>query len=151
MSYASQTNVPVIQSQAEIERTISRYGAENFIFGKRNGKAVIGFELKTRAIKMSMDIPPRAVFFKDKKGKVLTENQAESKRAQRERALWRAMALIVKAKLEAVESGVATIEQEFLAYTVIPGGQTVAEAIQPRLQAWIDEGKVPQLLLAAGE
>jgi hypothetical protein len=47
------------------------------------------------------------------------------------RQRWRALALVVKAKLEAVQSGIATFEDEFLAYTMLPerrDGQPVAGA-----------------------
>ena len=40
------------------------------------------------------------------------------------RQRWRALALCIKAKLEAVECGITSFEEEFLAHVVMPNGQT---------------------------
>ena len=42
--------------------------------------------------------------------------------------------LVLKAKLEAVEAGLTTLEQEFLAGMVLPGDTMVSEALLPRLE-----------------
>ncbi len=41
----------------------------------------------------------------------------------------RALLLVIKAKLESVESGIETLEQAFLAHVVMANGQTVYERI----------------------
>jgi len=43
------------------------------------------------------------------------------------RVAWRELFLLIKAKLVAVESRRITIQDEFLAYTVMPDGRTVSE------------------------
>ncbi len=55
-----------------------------------------------------------------------TAASAEWDQACRQR--WRALALLVKAKLEAVESGIVSFEEEFLAHVVLPDGSTVYQA-----------------------
>lgn len=149
MSYASETTVPVSRSKQEIEEIIGRYGAQSFMIGVKGLNAMIGFEVNSRQIKMVISMPVRESFKRDKRGNLRTDKQIETAQAQAERQRWRALVLIVKAKLEAVASGVATFEQEFLSYTVLPGGRTVHEELAPRLQAYYDNGEVPPLLLTA--
>jgi len=62
------------------------------------------------------------------------------------RRRWRSLALVLKAKLEAVSTGIVTFEEEFLPYIVLPGGQTVGEKIIPSLDAAYASGKLPKLL-----
>ena len=64
------------------------------------------------------------------------------------RARWRALLLVIKAKLEAVESGITTFETEFLPCTVLPGGATVAEEIAPRVREMLSTGSSMPLLPA---
>jgi hypothetical protein len=55
--------------------------------------------------------------------------------------------LIIKGKLEGIERKIATFEDEFLAYTVLPNGKTVSEIIQPQIEKALKTGRMPQLLL----
>lgn len=59
----------------------------------------------------------------------------------------RSLCLCVKAKLEAVESGISSFESEFLAHFVVPGGKTFGEIAIPQLEEARISGKLPQLLL----
>jgi hypothetical protein len=54
--------------------------------------------------------------------------------------------LVIKAKLEAVEGGITTFEDEFLAHIVLPDGQTVAHHVRPRIEAVYSSGEVQALL-----
>jgi hypothetical protein len=59
--------------------------------------------------------------------------------------------MVVKAKLEAVESGIVTFEDEFLAQTVLPDNRTVGESVaEPIKRAYI-EGHVRPLLQLEGK
>lgn len=68
------------------------------------------------------------------------------------RQRWRALALVIKAKLEAVETGIVSFEQEFLPHLVLPNGGTVHEWLAPQMEAVYDKGVMPRLLpqLTAG-
>ena len=63
---------------------------------------------------------------------------------------WRALRLVIQAKLEAVEAEITTFEEEFLAHIVLPDGQTVAQHVQPRVESMYREGKMQALLPPAG-
>ena len=51
MAYAEKTTVSTEKSRAEIERTLTRYGADQFMYGWDQEQAVIGFRLVGRQIK----------------------------------------------------------------------------------------------------
>lgn len=72
--------------------------------------------------------------------------KAKAEAATRQR--WRALVLVLKAKLEAVASGISTLEAEFLANVVMADGRTLGAAILPRLTEAAATGR---LLPAAGE
>ena len=65
---------------------------------------------------------------------------------QATRQCWRALALVVKAKLEAVEANIATFEEEFMAHIVMPDGKTVAEHARPMIASAYKSGKIQPLL-----
>lgn len=71
---------------------------------------------------------------------------AASKPAAELRRRWRAPALVIKAKLEAVESGIRTFDEEFVADTVLPDGRTVAQWLLPQVDAAAVSGFMSALL-----
>ncbi len=155
--YAKSTRVSVAKSKEEIERTLVRYGADQFLYGADHEEnfAIVGFRYEQRQIKMRLPMPERGEFFglhHDSIGREYyrSEDAAEKLYEKAQRQRWRALTLVIKAKLEAIESGIATFEDEFLAYTVLPGGQTVGEWAAPQLDKAMSNGKVPKLLPAGG-
>jgi len=54
--------------------------------------------------------------------------------------------LAIKAKLECVESGIASFEEEFLAYIVLPNQQTMGQLALPQIAQAYGGGKMPPLL-----
>ncbi len=67
------------------------------------------------------------------------------------RRIWRALLLVIKAKLEAVESGISEFEEEFLAHIVLPDGRTVGEFIRPEVAIAYETKKMPPLALPSGK
>lgn len=55
---------------------------------------------------------------------------------------WRLLAQLVRAKLEAVDAGIVTFEEEFLGAMVMPGGRTVYDAAAPGIAAAYRQGPV---------
>ncbi len=53
---------------------------------------------------------------------------------------------MIKATLEAVESGITTFEEEFLAHIVMPDGMTVGNHVRPTIAAWYAGGTMRPLL-----
>lgn len=148
--YASDTSVSCDRSKTEIERTLNRYGATCFQYGSKPDRAVIQFEMHERRIRFNLPLPgPKEALRLSKLNRVIEEHQSvlDRRLEQLQRQRWRALALAVKAKLEAVASGITTFETEFMAHIVLPGGQTVGEEILPRIDEAYKTGKVKPLML----
>ena len=62
------------------------------------------------------------------------------------RQRWRARALVVKAKLEAVETGITTCEEEFLSCIVLPDNSTVGDSMLPQVEHAYSTGEMPRML-----
>ena len=149
MRYAQSTLVSSERSKAEIERILSRYGAESFMYGFKEDKAVIGFKMSNRLIRFELPMPDKKAdeFWKTPTGRrTRNEYQAASAWEKASRQRWRALALVIKAKLEAVESGISEFEQEFMANIVLPDGKTVGEHLKPQIESAYGSGKMPKLL-----
>ena len=106
-TYASQTSVPSDKSRAEIERTLARYGASSFMYGWDQTRAVIAFEMNGRRLKFILPMPERdsrEFTHTPAKNQRRSAAAAEAAYDQAVRQRWRALALVIKAKLEAVEA-----------------------------------------------
>ena len=57
---------------------------------------------------------------------------------------------MIKAKLETVESGISTVEAEFLANIVLPDTTTAGDWMIPPIDAAYRTGEMPPMLPAAG-
>lgn len=138
--FAANTSVDAGASRAEIERTLRRYGCDEFGYMSSRDQAVILFTLHSRRVKFVLPLPdPAATEFTrtPSRGQPRTPAAALEAWEQAVRQRWRALALCVKAKLEAVEAGIETYDQAFLAHFVLPSGETVSERILPELDgAW---------------
>lgn len=146
-TYAKQTTVSPEKSRAEIEHILTRYGASKFMYGWQASNAIIAFEAHGRRIRFVMQVPDK-VEHGPKGRRVRNTNEATEREKRR---LWRALALGILAKLEMVESNIASFEDEFLAYVVLPNGMTVGEFIQPQIEQAYKTQTMPPLLLGPGE
>ncbi|WP_447896008.1 hypothetical protein [Vreelandella sp. GE22] len=150
--YAENTSVSSERSRAEIEQTVSRYGASGFMYGWDGATAVMAFQMNGRRVRFNLDMPDRnsTAFTQTDTGRDRAPAQAAKAWEQACRQRWRALALVIKAKLEAVESGVTEFEEEFLAHIVLPNGSTVGGWMLPQVQTAYDTGTMPPLLPAPG-
>ena len=129
MRYAKTTSVPINRTKAEIESTLVKYGASAFMTGWNDkGQATIAFRMRSRSIRFLMP-------------EILVEKPRRARRGwsstnatlQAERSAWRSLLLLVKAKLEAVESGFTEFDEEFLPHIVTETGETVFERLRERI------------------
>jgi hypothetical protein len=147
--YAARTEVDSARSRVEIERTLERYGADQFAYGTQPGSAMIGFRLKGRMIRFTIPMPLLEDFrYTEARGYERTDKATRDAWEQATRQKWRALALVIKAKLEAVEAGITDVESEFLAATMLPNGETVGDWIEPQIQVAYETGGMPALLPA---
>ena len=148
--YAAGTKVSVSSSQAEIRNVLARYGAEGFMFGEDNEKALVGFRAHGRNVRFVVPMPTDDEL-RLTPGRIRrTAAQITTARAAEERRRWRALALAIKAKLEVVASGIATFEEEFLAHVVLPSGQTIGDHVTPAIAEAYERGVMPSTLLQIG-
>lgn len=148
-TYAAGTDVSSDKSRTEIEKTLARWGADSFAYMTNRTQAQVAFEYEGRRIRFTLPLPDRASreFTLTPTGKERARTAAEAAYEQAVRQRWRALALVVKAKLEAVESGISTFEQEFYANIVLPGGSTVFEATAGQVDAALSAGRRGPLTL----
>lgn len=149
--YAENTQVSSDRSRAEIERTLRRYGATAFAYGWDAEAATLMFEIANRRVMFRLPMPNPAdkAFTLTPTGKGRSAAAAEAAHEQAVRQRWRALALVIKAKLEAVAAGITTVEQEFLAHIVLPDGRTVGQHTQPVIAAAYETGEMRPMLPGA--
>lgn len=145
MAYAENTKVPLEQSIAEIIGMVRKAGAQQLGQFQERDRFLIMFTLGDRQMKFTVPL----VTTYD--GPLRSGNgrpvDAKARIEQMNRQKGRALMLVIKAKLESVESGVETFEQAFLANIVVHGGQTVYDEIRKPLALQYTEGKIAPLML----
>lgn len=149
MGYAEGTEVTPERSQQEIAGVIRRYGADGFVSGWQGNRAMVEFFADARRVRFLLTLPDDPTRFATTPGG-RSRNQAGQRSALEAeiRRRWRALALVIKAKLEVVQSGITTFETEFMANIVMPDGRTVAEHVVPAIKESYDRGQVSGQLLA---
>lgn len=147
MAYAEKTSVSVAKTKADIEELVQKYGADQFISGFKDNIAIVGFSLADRQVRFVLPLPDKAKFlYTPGRGQRRTDDAARAAWEQACRSKWRALYLVIKAKLEAVDAGISTFEREFLADIVLPDGQTAGDWIHPQLEQAYLTGNMPPLL-----
>lgn len=149
MTYAEGTSVSSDKSRAEIERTLARYGATSFMYGWDAGQAMIGFVARERQVRFYLPLPDRearSITHTPSKGLRRSAEQIEATYEQAVRQKWRALALVIKAKLEAVEAGIVSFEDEFAMFTMLPDGSRARDHVVPAIErAYEERAMVPML------
>ena len=152
MSYAANTEVPADRSRGEIENTLMRYGADQFMYGWNDQGAVIQFRANERFVRFVLPMPDKEDdrFALTPGGKRRRDDDGRLKAWEQEtRRRWRALALAVKAKLEIVASGISSFESEFMANIVLPGGETVGDWLSPQIDEAYKSGIMPERMMLA--
>lgn len=147
--YAENTSVSSSQSRAEIERTLTKYGASGFMYGWQDSRALVGFQMHGKQIKFMLMLPnkhDREFTHTPSRGTLRSQEQQDAAYEQAVRQRWRALALVIKAKLEAVEAGITIFEDEFLAHIVLPDGRTAGEYMVPQIEEAYRTRQMPAML-----
>lgn len=144
MAFAEGTKVPADRSRAEIEALVRKAGARGITSGTEwdRGCAAIDFRFAERHVRFRIFIPTPAaarehlLSRRSKPRGSALESAVADYVASEERRRWRCLLLVVKAKLESVESGIETFDQSFFAHVVTNDGSTLYERLQgsPMLQ-----------------
>tara|TARA_R110000803_G_scaffold83326_4_gene149487 strand:+ start:221 stop:691 length:471 start_codon:yes stop_codon:yes gene_type:complete len=151
--FAENTSVSSEKSRMEIERILGRYGADGFMYGWEPDRAIIAFRMTGRHVKFVLPMPDRSsreFTHTPEKNMRRSESAAASAFEQAVRQRWRALALVIKAKLEAVETGITVFDDEFMAHIQLPNGETVGNWMRPQIELAYEKGTMPALLPAPG-
>jgi len=150
--YAENTTVSIEKSQAEIQALIRRYGAKRFAsaFDEDSGLSIIQFEVESLRILFRLQLPNITDdrFQRDGRGYTRTQAAIEKSHEQECRRLWRSLVMVIKAKLESVESGIESFEEAFLAQVIVPGsgGQTFGQIAVPQIAESYRTNTLPPML-----
>lgn len=148
MTYAKTTQVSTSQSEIQIKVILKKHGATGIMIGENEEMLAIQFSMQNRQIRFIIPFPKSSddeIKFTDS-GKPRSESAIDTALKQVLRQRYRLLFLVVKAKLEAVKSGVVSFEEEFLAHTVMSDGKTVGQWAQPQIANMYETGKMPPLL-----
>ena len=146
-NYAAGSEVPVGRSRQHLEQLLTAHGADGFAYGWSKTQDRIEFVMQDRRIRFTLPRPDRAKFLLTPSGLQRTDQQIQSALDGEDRRRWRALLLVVRAKIEAVEGGIATFDEEFLAFIVMPNDRTIGDVLVPQLT----DGSITRKLLAPGE
>jgi hypothetical protein len=148
--YASNTSVSPEKTQVDIRETLRRYGAGKFGIMEETDKAHVMFEYDSLMIQLTIALPDKKDFLKTESGRSRTKTAIDESYKQAIRQRWRALLLAIKAKLEAIECGISTIEKEFMAFVILPDGKSLGDHLIPELKKISGTGKMPKLLSFSG-
>jgi hypothetical protein len=153
IAYAADTTVSVERSRLEVEMLLAKHGAQQraVLVDDEAGHARVGFVVAGRKYVLEVPLPvrPTGVWPKENGkeppgwGSWSAERRSKflSDRWQQEcRSRWRAVVLLMKAKLELVRIGLSTVEREFLADLVLPDGRTAGQTIGAYVAKLIADG-----------
>jgi hypothetical protein len=150
MAYAENTTVPVEKSFSEMVTLLRKAGADRIAQMQGSDGFSIQFELSDRMIRFTLPVPLWTDMPKHNgRNQTLTDDKRQTLADRVAMSRARALLLVVKAKLESVESEIETFEQAFLANVVMPDGKTVYERISEPLALEYRAGR-PSMLLLGG-
>ena len=118
--YGSGTRVEIHRSRSELERVLNKYGADEVLFVEADAGASIQFAMQGRYVQLALPLPDpqHARFTHTPSGKSRTVAAQERAYEQALREHWRSLVVAVRGKLQSVESGISTFDQEFERFLV---------------------------------
>lgn len=124
--YAAKTKSSIPKTQQDIGFLL-RKSAEEWTVTERPGKGGdVIFKMRSKVVRMRIAYEKIGGF---------TQRQWDQDCC----AKWRGLLLVIKAKLVAIETGIAIFDQEFLPYFVTKSGLTIFEALSPNLTGALNE------------
>lgn len=144
--YANTTSIDVAKTRGHIEAILGQYGATAFAFATQSNESMISFQIGGKTFKFILSEPPREQFEFTATGRSRGRAGAEQAHKQARRQVWRALFLIIKAKLVGVDEGITTIEREFLADMVVRStGETVGQLAIEQMKLAEQNGTAPRI------
>ena len=118
--YGAGTRVEIHRSRSELERLLNKYGADEVLFVEADAGASIQFAMQGRYVQLALPLPDpqHSRFTHTPSGKPRTVAAQERAYEQALREHWRSLVVAVRGKLQSVESGISTFDQEFERFLV---------------------------------
>lgn len=132
--YAERTRVSESKSRADIEAELRRHDCDQIAVFTEATQVCFGFVKENRMYRFGIELPVAGVAGAN----------------QERRRLLRTMFLYIKGRLNAVEDGLKTFEDEFLPNAVLADGHTVIEHAREQYAAITAGGDRPTRLLLPG-
>lgn len=152
--FAAGTKVPEIVTHQQIRSLLRRYGCSETGSYDTPDAEVLLFARDRVTYRFTLPIPDEETAKQsiyDRTGPKERRHYPGPEAQQRERARrLRALLAVVKAKLIAVDEGISTLEQEFLAEIVTDNGQTYGERVVPEIRQAAMDGRIPTALALTG-
>ena len=134
MPYAAQTRVPISRTKTDIEELLGKHGATSFAYATEGDLSLVAFSMSGRRVQITLMMLSIDDYARTAHKARQTAATQRSAWEQACRQRWRALLLIIRAELEAVESRTTTLESEFLADIVLPDGGTVGRWLAPQVE-----------------
>lgn len=115
-NYVRGASVTAAASQSEIQQMLMASGATGLRWSREDGRAAISFGAGPRRFRIVLVLPHTAGGLPPR-GTLYAAAKASQDLA---RQRWRQLSLLIRAKLDAVDSGITTFDQEFLGYLLGP-------------------------------
>ena len=133
--YAKNTKVSINKTKIDIQRLLENWGIQEFFFGTSPRGGGIGFKYEGRVYKRNVTMPEK------------TWDISNNKYEQLNRQRWRILYMSLKMKLEEVDDGGVSFEDQFLAQMCLPDGSTVGDFMKlPGNVAKLEKTEMPKLL-----
>lgn len=150
MAYAEGTSVPIEKSMSEIVALIKKAGAQRVGQVEEPESIAVQFFMRDRMLRFRVRLTqPSEIPERMGNGQHRTAGQRRERAGQRSKQRVRALLLVIKAKLESVESEVETFEEAFLANVVMSDGATLYERVREPIAVEYQAGKPHPMLLEA--
>lgn len=157
-SYAAQTTVDTGRSREEIERTLTRFRATQVAWMRddETGRVIVAFKRDGKTYKFVLQMPTltdRMIQYTPKQMILRTDAQRRDALEQERRRRFRSLANLLKATLDAIDTGIISEEAALLSNLILPNGSTVQEFLLPQIDRMLEAGEMPDLrhALTAGE
>ena len=148
MPYAARTRVTISRTKTDIEELLAKHGATGFAYATEGDRSLVAFSMSGRRVQIMLVMPSIDDYILTPRDARRTAAAQRSAWEQACRQRWRALLLIIRAKLEAVESGITTLESEFLANILLPDGGTIGEWLAPQIDEAYSLGRMRPMLAA---
>lgn len=147
-TFAKGTSTSVEKTFSEIRALLKKYDATNFAIIEDDDRFGIAFQRDNRRVRFIVPLPSKAdaQITKGNQYRRYNAGYSEAKHEQLIRERWRAAFLVIKAKLESVNSGIETFDEAFMGQLVLASGQTMAEWATPQMDMLMDTDNMPPLL-----